>query len=109
MLENWCWNKESLTLMSAHYKDGSAIDDKLMDDLIKSKNASSGIHNIRYLIMIDKSVDISFLNVNTNSFSVYRIIFFILLNIRQVLLSKMDQHFHTNPIVSLKNMGESFL
>ncbi len=47
MLENWCWNKESLKLLSAHYKDGSAIDDKLLDDLISTKNASNGCFNMR--------------------------------------------------------------
>jgi Zn-dependent oligopeptidase len=50
MLESWCWNKESLKLMSAHYKDASSIDEKLLDDLIKSKNASSGVFNMRFLL-----------------------------------------------------------
>ena len=47
MLENWVWNKESLKLLSAHYKDSSPIDEKVIDDLIKSKNSSSGCFNIR--------------------------------------------------------------
>lgn len=47
MLENWCWNKESLLKMSAHYKDGSPLCDKLMDDLIKSKDSANGIFNMR--------------------------------------------------------------
>ncbi len=47
MLENWCWKKESLRMMSAHYKDGSALPDKLIDDLIKSKNSANGIFNMR--------------------------------------------------------------
>jgi thimet oligopeptidase len=61
MLENWVWNKESLKLLSSHYKDGSSIDEKLLDDLIKTKNASSGCFNMR-----------------------------------QIMFSKMDQHFHTS-------------
>ena len=47
LLENWCWNKEALRLMSAHYKDGSGIDEKLLDDLIRSKNSASGSFNMR--------------------------------------------------------------
>ena len=47
MLENWCWNKESLKLLSAHYKDNSSIDENLLNDLIKTKNAASGCFNMR--------------------------------------------------------------
>jgi Zn-dependent oligopeptidase len=47
MLENWCWNKEALKLMSSHYKTGAPIDEKLVDDLIKAKNSFSGIFTMR--------------------------------------------------------------
>ena len=50
MLENWCWKKESIKLMSSHYKDGSSIDDKLIEDLIKSKNSANGYHNMRQIL-----------------------------------------------------------
>jgi len=56
MLENWVWNKDSLKLLSAHYKDGSSIDENLLNDLIKTKNTSSGCFNMRFvkiLLMID--------------------------------------------------------
>jgi len=62
MLENFVWEKESLRLMSRHYKDSSPISDEILDDLIRSKNSADGC-----------------------------------LNMRQVLFSTMDQHFHTNP------------
>lgn len=48
MLENWVWNKESLKLMSAHYKDNSPISEQLLDDLIKSRNSANGCFNMRY-------------------------------------------------------------
>jgi Zn-dependent oligopeptidase len=48
MLENWVWNKDSLKLLSAHYKDGSSIDENLLNDLIKTKNTSSGCFNMRF-------------------------------------------------------------
>ena len=47
MLENWCWNKEALTILSSHYKDGSHLNNEIIDDLIKSKGAANGCFNMR--------------------------------------------------------------
>jgi len=51
MLENWCWEKEPLTEMSGHYKDGSAIPDELLDKLIASNKANAGIFNLRQILL----------------------------------------------------------
>lgn len=50
MLENFVWEKESLRLMSRHYKDSSPISDEIMDDLIKSKNSADGCLNMRQVL-----------------------------------------------------------
>ena len=49
MLENWVWNKESLKLLSAHFKDSSPIEDKLLDDLIKSRDTYTGLANMKFV------------------------------------------------------------
>ena len=48
MLENWCWEKESLKMMSGHYKDGSAIPDDLLERLVSSKLANVATTTCRY-------------------------------------------------------------
>ncbi len=59
MLENWVWEKESLKLMSKHYKDGTPVEDKLLDDLVKSKTAMAGHFNLRF----DLSMFLLFWNI----------------------------------------------
>ena len=88
MLENWVWNKESLKLLSSHYKDASSIDEKLLDDLIRTKNAANGCFNMRH----DSAF---FFTFKKHVLSKFRILF-ITFSFRQILFAKMDQHFHTN-------------
>ncbi len=42
MLENWVWQKESLSLFAKHYKTGDVISDTLLDKMIAAKNVNSG-------------------------------------------------------------------
>ncbi|XP_078354234.1 thimet oligopeptidase-like isoform X2 [Oculina patagonica] len=51
MLENWCWEKEPLHRMSAHYKDSSAVPDEMLAKLIASRNANTGVFNLRQILL----------------------------------------------------------
>lgn len=51
MLENWCWEKEPLNLMSGHYQTGSPIPDELLDKLIASHKANAGVFNLRQIML----------------------------------------------------------
>ncbi|XP_022798627.1 thimet oligopeptidase-like [Stylophora pistillata] len=51
MLENWCSEKEPLHRMSAHYKDSSSVPDEMLDKLIASRNANTGVFNLRQILL----------------------------------------------------------
>lgn len=50
MLENWTWHPETLAMMSAHYKDDRPIPDELMQALVRSRQANTGISNLRQMV-----------------------------------------------------------
>ena len=47
MLENWVWEKESLTLFAKHYDTGEVIPDDLLDRMLAAKNLNSGINALQ--------------------------------------------------------------
>ena len=42
MIENWVWNKESLSLFATHYKTNEIIPDSLLNRMMKARNIQSG-------------------------------------------------------------------
>lgn len=48
-LENWCWEKESIGLISGHYKTGEQLPDQLLEKMLKAKNFQAGMQMLRQL------------------------------------------------------------
>lgn len=85
VLENWVWEKETLRRMSGHYKDGSPIPDHMLDKLIASRVASTG--QLQFLTQVR----------TLHAFKHVRLLHSGLVNLRQVVLSRVDQTLHSSP------------
>jgi oligopeptidase A len=48
-MENWCWEKEALALMSGHYQTDEPLPDALFDKMLAAKNFQSGMMMVRQL------------------------------------------------------------
>ena len=48
-LENWCWEREALTLISGHYQSGEALPDALLDRMLAARHFQAGMAMVRQL------------------------------------------------------------
>jgi oligopeptidase A len=48
-LENWCWERQALDLISGHYKTGKPIPDGLLDKMRAAKNFQSAMQMLRQI------------------------------------------------------------
>ncbi len=48
-MENWCWEKESLQMLSGHYQTGEKLPDALFSKMLAAKNFQSGMMMVRQL------------------------------------------------------------
>ena len=48
-MENWCWEREALALISGHYQSGETLPDEMFDKMIAAKNFQSGMQMVRQL------------------------------------------------------------
>lgn len=51
ILENWCWEPESIKLFSGHYETGAPIPDELLKRLLASRHANAGLFNKRQVLL----------------------------------------------------------
>ncbi len=48
-MENWCWEKEAIPLISGHYETGEVLPDELLEKMLAAKNFQSGMMMVRQL------------------------------------------------------------
>ncbi len=48
-MENWCWEREALELISGHYQSGAKLPDTLFEKMLAAKNFQSGMLMVRQL------------------------------------------------------------
>jgi oligopeptidase A len=49
LMENWCWDNESLGLISGHYETGEPLPQALLDKMQAAKNFQAGMKSVRQL------------------------------------------------------------
>ncbi|MFK8078287.1 MAG: M3 family metallopeptidase [Granulosicoccus sp.] len=48
-LENWCWERESIDLISGHFQTGDALPDELLEKMRNARNFQSAMQLVRQL------------------------------------------------------------
>ena len=48
-MENWCWEKEVIEMISGHYQTGGKLPDELYQKMLKAKNFQAGMMMVRQL------------------------------------------------------------
>lgn len=49
IMEHWCWDKETISLISSHHETGECLPDTLYNKLLAAKNFHSAMHMLRQL------------------------------------------------------------
>lgn len=48
-LENWCWEKDVIPMISGHYQTGEPLPDDLLEKMLAAKNFQSGMQMVRQI------------------------------------------------------------
>jgi oligopeptidase A len=49
LMENWCWDREALGLISGHYQTGERLPETLQQKMLAAKNFQAGLRSMRQL------------------------------------------------------------
>tara|TARA_R100001377_G_scaffold80876_1_gene60039 strand:+ start:607 stop:2658 length:2052 start_codon:yes stop_codon:yes gene_type:complete len=49
LMENWCWDKQAIALISSHYQTKEPLPEALLKKLLRAKNFQAGMRTVRQL------------------------------------------------------------
>ena len=66
-LENWCWNKETLDMISGHFETGKTLPNELFEKMLKAKNFQAAMQMVRQIefALFDMRLHSEFTSGNT--------------------------------------------
>ena len=49
LMENWCWDKEAIQLISSHYETGQPLPEQMLEKMLAARNFQAGMKIVRQL------------------------------------------------------------
>lgn len=76
IMEKWCWEKDSLPLISGHYKSGAPMPQEMIDNIIAGKNFHSALFILRQLelCLFDFYLHMNFDPLNNNINQIFELL-----------------------------------
>lgn len=70
-MENWCWQKKTLKIISGHYKTNEPLPKTILNNILKSKNYQSGMFILRQLqfALLDFKIHTEYLSKKNKTIS----------------------------------------
>ena len=75
-MENWCWEKDAIPMMSGHYENGEALPDDMLDKMLAAKNFQSAMQMVRQLefSLFDFSIHCYYQQHQTDNVSIHHVL-----------------------------------
>ncbi len=75
-MENWCWEKDAIPMMSGHYETGEALPDDMLDKMLAAKNFQSAMQMVRQLefSLFDFSIHCYYQQHQTDNVTIHNVL-----------------------------------
>lgn len=100
LMENWCWQRESLDLFARHYKTGETIPEPLFNKMLAARNYMKASANVRQLAFAKMDLE---LHINWPGSTKENLEYFI-----ETILKDYNPKYYTSEKSNVFNFGHLF-